>query len=59
MIMKEGVILPDICMKLLNGENIEGCSLDLIKVDNMLYDAFGMSSEDILAELWPVPDECE
>ena len=46
-------------MKLLNGENIEGCSLDLIKVDNMLYDAFGMSSEDILAELWPVPEECE
>lgn len=59
MLMKDGIGLPDICGKLLNGEDIGGCAGDLTKIDNMLYEAFGMSSADILAELRSVPEGCE
>ena len=56
MLMKDGIRLPDICGKLLNGEEIAGCAGDMTRIDNMLYAAFGMSSEDILAEFRSVPE---
>lgn len=59
MLMKDGIRLPDICGKLLNGEDIDGCAGDLTRIDNMLYAAFGMSAEDILAEFRSVSEERE
>ena len=49
--MKDGTMLHDVCAKLMNGEGVDCCAGDLTKIDNMLYDAFGMSSGDILAEI--------
>ena len=37
-----------LCGMLMNGKNINAATDDIVSSDNMLYDAFGMSSEDIL-----------
>lgn len=37
-----------LCGMLMNGKNINAATDDIVSSDNMLYDAFGMSSDDIL-----------
>ena len=45
-----------LCSQLLSGRCIVDGNADTASADNMLYDAFGMSSEDILEILRSSPD---
>ena len=55
-IMKNEKRFEDICCRLLNGEDIDMNAADMTKIDNMLYEAFGASSDEILAEIRSVSE---
>ena len=55
-IMKDEILLAEFCRRVVDGEDAEVCTHDRTKIDNMLYAAFGMSSEEILAEFRSVPE---
>ena len=44
---------------LLDGEDIDAAAADMTKIDNMLYEAFGASSGEILAEIRSVSERYE
>ena len=46
--MSDDIRFLHLCGRLMTGKNIGNDFCDAIKVDNMLYADFGMSSEDIL-----------
>ena len=50
-IMSDDIKYLHLCAKLLTGKNIEGFYADPVEADNVLYQAFGMSSDDILENL--------
>ena len=56
LIMRDNIHYFHFCAQLLNGQCIDDGNADIASADNMLYDAFGMSSEDIL-EKFRSPDE--
>ena len=47
-IMKKEIRFLTICEKLMNGEVIDADGYEKVVIDNMLYDEFGMSAEEIL-----------
>ena len=58
-IMKNEKRFADICRMLLDGEDIDAAAADMTKIDNMLYEAFGASSGEILAEIRSVSERYE
>ena len=46
--MKKEIRFLTICEKLMNGEVIDADGYEKVVIDNMLYDEFGMSAEEIL-----------
>lgn len=46
--MRDNIHYLLLCSQLMSGKYIGDGNADLMSVDNMFYDAFGMSSEDIL-----------
>ena len=50
-VMNDDIKYLHLCAKLLTGKNIEESYADRVEADNVLYQAFGMSSDDILENL--------
>ena len=50
-VMNDDIKYLHLCAKLLTGKNIESSYADRVEVDNILYQAFGMSSDDIKENL--------
>ena len=46
--MNEEIKYLNLCGRLMNGLGIDVNYVDAVEVDNILYEDFGMSSEDIL-----------
>ena len=56
-IMKDEKRFADICRMLLDGESIDTAAADMTKIDNMLYEAFGASSGEILTKIRSVSEK--
>ena len=56
-IMENEKRFADICRMLLDGESIDTAAADMTKIDNMLYEAFGASSGEILAKTRSVSEK--
>lgn len=46
--MNDEIRFLNICMKLMDGEDIDAYGDEMVRIDNMLYREFGMSAEEIL-----------
>ena len=51
MIMNDDIRFLHLCGRLMTGKDIDDCYADHALADNVLYHAFGMSSDDILENL--------
>ena len=47
-VMNDEIRFLNICMKLMDGEDIDAYGDEMVRIDNMLYREFGMSAEEIL-----------
>ena len=56
LLMSDNIHYLRLCGMLLSGKGIDDGTRDTVSADNMLYNAFGMSSEDILKKFLSAPD---
>lgn len=58
LLMCDNIHYLRLCGMLMNGSGFDESACDQVSSDNMLYNAFGMSSEDILENFCSSSDVC-